>query len=328
MSKSKGGALPELATANDAAPDVADDEEEILAGLEAPQKRISPKYFYDERGSELFDEICALPEYYPTRTELKIMDAHLTEIAGLVGPRAAVIEFGAGSNVKVRQLLDALDAPAAYVPVEISADYLVKQAEDLARDYPNVHIQPVFADFTQPFELPRHPIEPERNLVFFPGSTIGNFTRNEAEDLLRVMRAEAKPDGALLIGVDLKKDPAIIRAAYNDARGITAEFNLNVLRRLNRELGADFRLDRFRHEAVYDEAAGRVEMRLVSLEDQIAAVAGHALRFAEGEFIITEYSHKYSLEGFRALARRAGFVPERAWTDERSLFSVHYMRAA
>ncbi len=328
MNESKGGALPELATANDAAPDVADDEREILAGLTAPQKRILPKYFYDERGSELFDEICALPEYYPTRTELKIMDTHLAEIAELVGPRAAVIEFGAGSNVKVRQLLDALDSPAAYVPVEISADYLLKQAEDLAPDYPNVHIQPVFADFTQPFELPRHPIEPERNLVFFPGSTIGNFPRDEAEDLLRVMRAEAKPDGALLIGVDLKKDPAIIRAAYNDSSGVTAAFNLNVLRRLNRELGANFRLDRFRHEAVYDEAAGRVEMRLVSLEDQVAVVAGRAVQFAAGEYIITEYSHKYSLDGFRALARRAGFVPERAWTDERSLFSVHYMRAA
>jgi dimethylhistidine N-methyltransferase len=321
-------ALREVATANDAAPGVPEDRADILAGLLAEQKRIAPKYFYDERGSELFDEICALPEYYPTRTELRIMDAHAADIATLVGPQASVIEFGAGSNLKVRQLLDALEEPAAYVPVEISADYLAKQAEDLARDYPDVHIQPVFADFTQPFELPRHPVEPRRNLVFFPGSTIGNFSRDEAVDLMRVMRAEAKPDGALLIGVDLKKDPDIIRAAYNDSRGVTAEFNLNVLRRLNRELGAGFDLSKFRHEAVYDKAAGRIEMRLVSMENQVVPIAGQAVPFERGEYIITEHSHKYSLDEFRALARTAGFVPCTSWTDERRLFSVHFLLAA
>ena len=318
---------PELATANETPPDLAEERAEVLEGLLAEQKRISPKYFYDERGSELFDQICALPEYYPTRTELSIMDAHLTEISKLVGPRAAVIEFGAGSNLKVRQLLDALEEPAAYVPVEISGDYLLKQAEDLASDYPNVHIQPVFADFTQPFELPEHPVRPERNLVFFPGSTIGNFTRGEARELLGVMRAEAKDDGALLIGVDLKKDPATVQAAYNDREGVTAEFNLNVLHRLNRELGANFDVDAFRHEAVYDETEGRIEMRLVSLEDQVVKVAGRTIAFRRGEHIITEYSHKYSVEEFHALARRAGFRPERTWTDEDGLFSVHYMTA-
>jgi dimethylhistidine N-methyltransferase len=321
-------ALREVAAANDATPGVPEEQEEILAGLLAEQKRLSPKYFYDERGSELFDEICVLPEYYPTRTELRIMDEHAAEIATLVGPQASVIEFGAGSNLKVRQLLDALDEPTAYVPVEISADYLAKQAEDLARDYPGVHIQPVFADFTQPFELPRHPVEPRRNLVFFPGSTIGNFTRDEAVDLMRVMRAEAKPDGALLIGVDLKKDPTVIRAAYNDSRGVTAAFNMNVLRRLNRELGAGFELSKFRHEAVYDKPAGRVEMRLVSLENQVVPIAGRAVPFARDEYIITEYSHKYSLDEFRALARTAGFVPCVAWTDEQRLFSVHFLLAA
>jgi L-histidine N-alpha-methyltransferase len=320
--------MTQLATANEHAPDLARDFTEILEGLLAAQKRISPKWFYDERGSELFDRICALPEYYPTRTELSIMAEHLDEIAELVGPRAAVIEFGAGSNVKVRQLLDALEQPAAYVPVEISADYLLKQAEDLARDYPDVHIQPVFADFTQPFDLPRHPVMPERNLVFFPGSTIGNFTRGEARDLLGVMRAEAKDDGALLIGVDLRKDPDVLYAAYNDREGVTAEFNRNVLHRLNRELGADFDVDAFRHEAVYDEENGRIEMRLVSLADQIVTIAGRRVAFRHGEFIITEYSHKYSIEGFQAMARAAGFEPVRAWTDERSLFSVHYMHAA
>jgi L-histidine Nalpha-methyltransferase len=320
--------LTELATANETAPDVAAERSEILEGLLAEQKRTSPKYFYDERGSELFDRICELPEYYPTRTERAIMEAHLAEIAELIGPRAAVIEFGAGSNAKVRQLLDALVEPAAYVPVEISAEYLVKQAEDLARDYPGLHIQPVFADFTQPFELPQHPVVPERNLVFFPGSTIGNFTRAEARELLGVMRAEAKDDGALLIGVDLQKDAAILRAAYNDRQGITAEFNLNVLHRLNRELGANFDVEAFRHEAVYDEEKGRIEMRLVSLADQTVRIGRREISFRRGEFIITEYSHKYSVESFQAMARAAGFRPMRAWVDDERLFSVHYMESA
>lgn len=320
--------LTELATANETPPDLAAERDEILEGLLAEQKHISPKFFYDERGSLLFDRICELPEYYPTRTERSIMAEHLPEIADLVGPRAAVIEFGAGSNAKIRQLLDALDEPIAYVPVEISADYLLKQAEDLALDYPKLCIQPVFADFTQPVDLPEHPVMPERNLVFFPGSTIGNFTRAEARDLLGVMRAEAKDDGALLIGVDLEKDPAILHAAYNDEAGVTAEFNLNVLRRLNRELGADFDLDAFHHEAVYDDARGRIEMRLVSDKEQEAQLLGHVLRFRRGEHIVTEYSHKYSVEGFHEMARGSGFEPERTWIDRHGLFSVHFMTAA
>lgn len=315
----------ELATANDTAPGLGDEAAEILEGLRAGQKRLSPKYLYDQRGSELFDQICELPEYYPTRTELELMDAHLGEIAGLVGPHASIIEFGAGSNLKIRKLLDHLIEPAAYVPVEISADYLLEQARDLARDYPNVHVQPVFADFTQPFELPEHPVAPERNLVFFPGSTIGNFTRAEARDLLEVMRIEAGENGALLIGVDLRKDPALLHAAYNDSAGVTAAFNLNVLERFNRELGADFDLEAFEHRAVYDEAEGRVEMRLVSRERQRVTVAGEAVEFEAGEHIITEYSHKYSVEEFAALARTAGLRPEHTWTDARDLFSLHFL---
>jgi L-histidine Nalpha-methyltransferase len=314
-----------LAIANRTAPDVANAGEEILAGLTAAQKRISPKYFYDERGSELFDQICELDEYYPTRTELAVMQAHAEELAELVGPRAAVIEFGAGSNLKVRLLLDHLRSPAAYVPVDISADYLLKQAEDLAVDYPNVHVQPVFADFTRPFDLPEHPVMPERNLIFFPGSTIGNFSRSRALDLLKVMAAEAKSGGALLIGVDLRKDPAILRPAYNDSQGVTAEFNLNVLARLNRELGADFSLEHFEHRAVYDEAEGRMEMRLVSKRNQTVSVGGTRLTFARGEYIVTEHSHKYSIPEFQALAERAGFAPCRVWTDAKALFSVHYL---
>jgi dimethylhistidine N-methyltransferase len=302
------------------------DLDEILDGLTASQKRLSPKYFYDERGSELFDEICRLPEYYPTRTELALMDEHLDEVADRVGPRAAVIELGAGSNQKIRMLLEALHEPIAYVPVDISADYLQKQAEALAEDYPGVQVHPVFADFTRPFDLPAHELTPETNLLFFPGSTIGNFSRRQAGQLLEVMAGEAKPGGALLIGVDLRKDPALLHAAYNDAAGVTAEFNMNVLARLNRELGADFDLERFRHEAVYDEANGRIEMRLVSMAPQRVRIADVELSFAAGEYIVTEHSHKYSVAEFRDLARRAGFTPDATWVDEDNLFSVHFLR--
>lgn len=305
----------------------AQERAEILAGLRAAQKRISPKYFYDQRGSQLFDEICTLPEYYPTRTELGIMERHLPEIAELVGPQAAVIEFGAGSSAKARQLLAELHDPVAYVPVEISGDYLLEQADELAREFPQLSIVPVIADFTKPFDLPPHPTTPLRNLVFFPGSTIGNFTRPEARNLLEIMRQEAKPGGALLMGVDLVKDVQIIEAAYNDARGVTAEFNRNVLLHLNAALGADFEPQRFRHEAIYDERNERIEMRLVSVVAQTVQVDGEAIRFAAGEHIVTEYSHKYSIERFWTLARQAGLEPESVWTDAAGLFSVHYLTA-
>ena len=311
--------------ANSTAPEISESHAEILQGLTARQKLISPKHFYDERGSRLFDQICQLPEYYLTRTELKMMDAHFDEVASLVGPKAAVIEFGAGSNIKIRKLLDHLSDPAAYVPVDISGDYLLKQAASLARDYPKVHVQPVFADFTHPFDLPQHPVMPERNLVFFPGSTIGNFTPGHAQELLEVMRLEARPDGALLIGVDLRKDPDLLHAAYNDSQGVTAEFNLNVLHRLNVELDGNFNLADFSHEAIYDETLGRIEMRLISQREQMVLLAGREILFEAGEFIITEYSYKYSLEGFSALARIAGWEPERSWVDDERLFSMHYL---
>ncbi len=303
----------------------AEERAEILAGLRAARKRISPKYLYDQRGSELFDAICALPEYYPTRTEFKIMEQCLPEIAELVGPAAAVIEFGAGSSAKARQLLAALHAPVAYVPVEISGDYLNEQADELARDFPGVSVVPVVADFTKPFDLPSHPTLPRRNLVFFPGSTIGNFTPVDARSLLEIMREEAKPGGTLLVGVDLIKDVHVIEAAYNDAQGVTADFNLNVLRHLNVALGADFEPGQFTHEAVYDVRCERIEMRLVSTTNQTVHVDGEAIRFVAGEHIVTEYSHKYSIEGFSMLAREAGLVPEAVWTDPDELFSVHYL---
>lgn len=300
---------------------------EILAGLRADQKHISPKYLYDQRGSELFDQICMLPEYYPTRTEFRIMEDVLPTIAELVGPRASVIEFGAGSNAKARRLLTHLDRPIAYVPVEISGEYLAEQAKDLARKFPALSIIPVVADFTKPFALPEHPTVPDRNLIFFPGSTIGNFARDEARDLLRVMAGEAQEGGALLLGVDLIKDRRIVSNAYNDSRGITAEFNLNVLRHLNSALDATFQPQRFRHEAVYDETHNRIEMRLIARDAHAVSIADETISFRAGEYIITEYSHKYSIETFRQLAREAGLVPQAVWTDENDLFSVHYLTA-
>ncbi len=314
-----------LVRANETDPALDEEIENILAGLTAPIKHLSPKYFYDDFGLRLFEEICRLPEYYPTRTERKIMDGHLPEMAPLIGPRVSVIEFGSGSSQKIRQLLDGLAEPAAYVPVDISAPYLSSMASSLAKDYPTLQVVPVLADFTRPFDLPTHAVAPERNLVFFPGSTIGNFERPEARSLLEVMRHEAGPGGALLIGVDLKKDPRIVRAAYNDSAGVTARFNLNVLRRLNSELGANFDLSGFQHKAVYDELQGRIEMRLVSRKAQRARFAGHSIDFRAGEHIVTEYSHKYSLDEFAALARSAGLEPIRAWCDADALFSVHYL---
>lgn len=317
-------------SANTADPDelLAEETDEILAGLRSSPKRISPKYFYDDRGSQLFDQICELPEYYPTRTEQRVVTKNLSAIAELVGPEAAVIEFGAGSNTKARQLLHGLERPIAYVPVDISADYLADQQAELAEEFPGVSMKAVGADFTKPFDLPWHPVEPRRNLIFFPGSTIGNFTREDAAALLRVMRHEARSDGALLIGVDLVKDPAVIRAAYNDKQGVTAQFNKNMLTHLNAALGSDFEPDNFRHEAVYDEERNRIEMRLVALCRHSISLAGEVIEFAEGEHILTEYSHKYSIEGFTALAEASGWTAVKHWTDEDGLFSVHFLTAA
>ena len=313
------------ARAKDIDPARSERVNEVIAGLSAPQKQISPKYFYDQTGSKLFNQICELPEYYLTRTELKILETHLDEMATHIGPRASVIEFGSGAGTKIRLLLDHLSEPAAYVPVDISSRYLVAMAEELAVDYPQLTIRPVVADFTRPFELPTFATPPDRNLVFFPGSTIGNFDDSEACALLRVMRAEAKPGGALLIGVDLDKDPEIIRAAYNDSQGLTAEFNLNVLRHLNRKFGTNFESEYFRHQAIYDEANSRIEMRLISLRPQTVTLTGTPIYFERDEYIVTEYSRKYSLEAFAGIAREAGFDFGQAWLDENELFSVQYL---
>ena len=304
--------------------DADDDLDEIVAGLEGEQKMISPKYFYDERGSQLFDEITRLPEYYPTATEIGIMQDNIAGIAELIGEQASLIEFGAGSSVKIRILLDHLKSLAAYVPVDISDEHLLAAADGLRTDYPHIEILPIAADFTQPFDLPAPSVMPLRNIVYFPGSTIGNFTREGALELLQVMHHEAKEDGALLIGVDLQKDVRILERAYNDSKGVTAAFNLNMLRHLNREYGADFDLDAYRHRAVYNSVEGRIELYLDSTAEQTVHIGGSTIRIAEGEAILTEYSHKYTLQSFAELAAKAGFEVQRVWTDAERLFSVQY----
>jgi dimethylhistidine N-methyltransferase len=303
---------------------VTDDLAEILRGLRRSPKALSPKFFYDDRGSRLFDRITELPEYYLTRTELSIMQQHIGEIVRLVGPQASLIEFGSGSSTKTRILLEHLDRLAAYVPVDISRDHLVAAAESLAAEFPHIEVLPVAADFTHPFDLPLPKVMPLRNIVYFPGSTIGNFSPDSALGLLEVMHQEAKEDGALLIGVDLKKDKAILERAYNDSAGVTAQFNLNMLRRLNNEFAANFNPGWFRHRAVYKESPGRIEMHLVSKRAQTVAVAGESFHFEEGETIRTECSHKYALDEFAAMAGRAGFSVHTVWTDPDKLFSVQY----
>ena len=302
----------------------AADRDEVLKGLRQQPKSLSPKFFYDERGSQLFEQITELPEYYLTRTELSIMRENIHEIVSLAGPQASLIEFGSGSSMKTRILLEHLDRVAAYVPVDISRDHLTAAAEALEADFPHIEVLPLAVDFTRPFDLPQPEVTPLRNIVYFPGSTIGNFLPSAAQALLEVMYQEAREDGALLIGVDLKKDPAVLERAYNDRAGVTAEFNLNMLRRLNKELAADFDPRQFRHLAVYRESPGRIEMHLVSTSAQTVTVAGEQFQFEEGESVRTECSHKYTLEEFAGMAERAGFAVDRVWTDRERLFSVQY----
>ncbi|MGB5449846.1 MAG: L-histidine N(alpha)-methyltransferase [Woeseiaceae bacterium] len=297
---------------------------EIVEGLSQEQKTISPKYFYDERGSRLFDKITGLPEYYLTDAELEIMQSNIHEMAALIGKTASLIEFGSGSSLKTRILLENLDDLAAYVPVDISEEHLYASAEQLRAEFPKIDIRPVVADFTRSFALPSPTIMPVRNVVYFPGSTIGNFEHDTAMELLGVMYEEAGENGALLIGVDLQKDAAIIDSAYNDSEGVTAEFNLNMLRHLNNSYDANFDLDAFEHSAVYDEDEGRVVIELVSQAEQTVEVGDTAFSLADGEAILTEYSHKYTLDGFAQMASEAGFSVQKVWTDASELFSVQY----
>src|SRR5262245_48795976 len=319
------GQAPGMAIASAAASSLAARRQEILTGLTATHKRLSPTFLYDERGSHLFDEICTLPEYYATRTELGLLRANGAELAALVGPRAEIVELGAGSSLKARLLLASLEEPASYTPVDISAEYLSLQAAEVAAAFPSVAVNPVSADFTQPFKLPR-PLTRERTLVFFPGSTIGNLSRSHSAALLASLSEHI--GGALLLGVDLCHDPAVLHAAYNDARGVTAAFNLNLLARMNRELDADFDLDEFEHDAVYDAAQARIEMRLVSRREQLVTVDGVAVPFRAGEHIVSEHSHKYFPQELIAMARAAGWRIARSWSDDDNRFGVYFFRAS
>ncbi|MDX1648737.1 MAG: L-histidine N(alpha)-methyltransferase [Myxococcota bacterium] len=301
---------------------------EVLRGLRQPRKELPCKYLYDAQGSVLFDRICELEEYYPTRTELAIMDADADAMSAALGPRCLLVEYGSGSSAKTHVLLEHLVDPAACVPVDISRDHLLRAAEELAKAHRHIPIIPVCADFTRPFAVPEPPRPERRRAVYFPGSTIGNFTPAAARALLRSIREVAGDGGGLLIGVDLVKDPAVLERAYDDARGVTAAFNKNLLARINRELGGDFDLDAFAHRAVWNEEAGRVEMHLVSRRTQTARVDGEAVGFVAGESICTEHSHKYTLEGFARLAAEAGFRVESVWTDPEDLFSVQWLVSA
>jgi len=313
-------------TFHDLAPGEESFRDAVLKGLGRTPKSIPCKFFYDARGSALFEEICRLPEYYPTRTEVAILEENAAAIAAQIGPNSRLIEFGSGASTKARILLRALVRPAAYVPVDISREHLRDAAISLAEDFPSLPVVAVCADYTRAFPLPPLPGPSGKRVGFFPGSTIGNFEPDAAVDFLANYARILGPGGEMLIGVDLKKDPAILDAAYNDRAGVTAAFNLNLLERINRELDGDLEIDRFEHVAFYNETEGRIEIYIRSLANQEAWIAGTSILFAKGELIHTEYSYKYSIPEFRALAARAGFHPIRTWTDPAELFSVHYFQ--
>ncbi len=316
------------AVGSDHAPDTSPTEfmQDLKQGLARQRKSISPKYFYDAAGSRLFDQICELPEYYPTRTELSILRQNAPEIAQRLGPHAEILEFGAGSMQKVRVLLDAMDRPARYIPIDISADHLQGAASQMATDYPNLHVEPLEADYTQDLVLPPDMPPEGRRVGFFPGSTLGNF---EPLDALHFMHMCAKTlqGGALILGADLVKSPDRLHAAYNDSQGVTADFNRNVLVRANRELGANFQLDRFAHSAFYNAPFQRIEMHLMSTCQQSVRVGGTSFAFAQGETLHTENSYKFTMEGLRQLAQRAGFTPGQSWTDPENQFCLLWLDA-
>jgi dimethylhistidine N-methyltransferase len=298
---------------------------EVLVGLRKPHKELSPKYFYDETGSHLFERICELKEYYIPRIEASIMQAHIKEMAELIGPQVLVIEHGCGNCEKVRFLIRHLHDPVAFIPIDISQEQLLRVAKELASIYPQLQVLPVCADYTSNFELPIPRQSSKRTVVYFPGSTISNFDPIAAKHFLERVANLCGSDGALLIGVDLKKDPAVLHDAYNDSEGLTAAFNLNLLERINRELDCDFRLDAFQHYAFYNPRESRVEMHLISQRDQVVHINRETISFAEGESIWTESSYKYNLDEFKQMAAAAGFRLERVWVDERQWFSVQYL---
>ena len=297
---------------------------EIISGLSNNPKRLFPKFFYDEKGSALFDKICELDEYYPTRTELKIMEENIDEIVSLFDEQTLFIEFGSGSSLKTRLVLSNLDRLGAYIPIDISEDHLIKTAEKLRSEFPKIEIIPLAADYTETISLPATDKHITKKIAYFPGSTIGNFSRKNAKDFLGKVAGICGKNGGLIIGVDLKKDIEILEAAYNDKEGITAEFNLNILNNLNNNFDFNFNLENFEHNAVFNNEEGRIEMRLVSLEDQTVSSNGKSFQMIKNENIITEYSHKFTKQEFAELASD-NFDVSKVWTDEKNYFSVQYL---
>lgn len=317
-----------MSTTNPEAKHAAELQQALLEALIRPDHRISPVWFYDQRGSALFEDITQLPSYYPTRTEISILDANWEAIAKAIGSDRLVVELGSGSSRKTVPLLKSLHHPAGYVPVDISADYLYQAAADLSKQLPGLPVIPLVADFTTPFALP--PSLPDHNnrLGFFPGSTIGNLTAPEAQSLLKHCHTVLGDDAAFLIGVDLDKSPEVLIPAYDDPEGVTAEFNRNLLVRINRELGLDIDVQAFAHEARYLTDPARIEMHLVATTDQTINVAGQTHTLAAGESFHTETSHKYTIEGFAQLAQQAGWQLTQHWCDAQNRFAVLLLKAA
>lgn len=315
----------DAATLVDLKPNNAQFLRDVLSGLKSTPKTLPCKYLYDERGSGLFDDICELDEYYLTRAEDQIIRRHAREMAEQLGEGVQLVEYGSGSSTKTRALLDELIEPAAYVPVDISREHLDRTAQALSAAYRHIEIMPVCADFTKSFALPSPRCKPTHAAVFFPGSTIGNFVRAEALMMLSQIAEMCGRGGGLLIGIDLQKDAEVIETAYNDSQGITADFNLNLLEHINRELDGDFDLDRFEHQAVYDDVKHRVEISLVSRCNHDVSICDQSIQFAEQEQIVTEYSHKYTIDGFAQLAAEAGLTLRKSWLDEKQMFAVLHL---
>jgi L-histidine N-alpha-methyltransferase len=301
---------------------------DVLAGLSGSPKTLPSRWLYDDRGSELFEEITQLDEYYPTRTETAILRDNAQAIADFCGARAVLIEYGAGAGVKTEIVLDALTRPSLYVPIDISAGFLELTAERIGRRFPQLAISPVVADFTTEFDLPHALPSVGRRVGFFPGSTVGNLDAPATTAFLKRMRHHVDSDGRALIGVDLKKDVDRLIAAYDDRDGVTAEFNLNLLARINRELHGDFQLRQFAHEARWNEAGSAIEMHLVSLADQTVTVEGRRFHFADGKSIHTETCRKYDIDSFAEIAKRCGWTLAETWQDSDRLFAVLGLHAA
>lgn len=313
---------------HDLEPDLGDFHQEVLAGLSGEAKQLPCKFFYDQAGSRLFDQICNLDEYYLTRTEIRILQDCAADIAALAGERCLLVEYGSGSSLKVRTLIDRLQ-PAIYMPIDISRQHLLESARRFALDYPRMEVVAVCADYGARLQLPERATSGDhQQIAFFPGSSLGNFTEEQALAFLRRVASQLATGAGLVIGLDLVKEEAILHAAYNDAQGITAAFNLNLLRRINRELGGTFDLRRFRHQARYNRSRKRIEMHLESSIRQRVRIGDREFDFAKGETIHTENSHKYEIGPFHDLARQAGLQPVKTWTDARDWFSVHYLRKA